>query len=228
MAKGSIRYLASFFFIASFLFTGLTAFAAPPDNFTATMVSSGMEMPMARMGTKSCVENPAMKGLVTISLADAKKTIMMNTVSKTYYEQPIQEREETPNVYDSDMVFDKKKVGTDTIDGHPCIKYDTTFYRKSKPEEKHKATLWEAQDLKDFNIQTEITVPPNPKYQGAGGKMIMKFKEIKLGAATASMFEVPPDYKKVNSVPEVMGGRGMGNMSEMMKNIPKGQRPPKP
>jgi hypothetical protein len=228
MEKRSIRYLVSFFFMASFLFTGLPVFAAPPDNFTATMVSSGMEMPMARMGAKSRVENPAMKGLVTISLADAKKTIMMNTAGKTYYEQPIQEREENPNVYDSDMVFDKKKVGTDTIDGHPCIKYDSTFYRKSKPEEKHKATLWEAQDLKDFNIQTEITVPPNPKYQGSGGKMIMKFKDIKLGAATASMFEVPKDYKKVNSMPEVMGAGGMGNMGEMMKNMPKGQRPPKP
>ena len=228
MASVSIRYLVSFSFMASILLTGLSVLAAPPDNFTATMVSSGMEMPMSRMGTKSRVENPGMKGLVTISLADAKKTIMMNTISKTYYEQPIQDREKTPNVYDPDVVFDKKKVGTDTIDGHPCIKYDSIFYRKSKPEEKHKATLWEAQDLKDFNIQTEITVPANPKYQGSGGKMVMKFKDIKLGAATASMFEVPRDYKKVNSVQEVMGAGGMGNIGEMMKNIPKGQRPPKP
>jgi hypothetical protein len=175
MAKVSIRYLVSFFFMASILLTGLSVIAAPLDNFTATMVSSGMEMPMAKMGTKSRVENPGMKGLVTISLADAKKTIMMNTVSKTYYEQPIQKQEKTPNVYDSDLVFDKKKVGTDTIDGHPCIKYDSIFYRKGKPEEKYKATLWEAQDLKDFNIQTEITVPANPKHQGSGGNSISNY-----------------------------------------------------
>ncbi|MDO9584964.1 MAG: hypothetical protein Q7I93_00600, partial [Syntrophales bacterium] len=136
--------------------------------------------------------------------------------------------EKTPNVYDPDVVFDKKKVGNDTIDGHLCIKYDSIFYRKSKPEEKHKATLWEAQDLKGFNIQTEITVPANQKYQGAGGKMVMKFKDVKLGAATASMFEVPRDYKKVNSVQEVMGAGSMGKIGEMMKNIRKGQRPPKP
>jgi hypothetical protein len=228
MTRVSIRYPASFFFMASILLTGLSVHAAPPDNFTATMVSSGMEMPMAKMGTKSRVQNPGIKGLVTISLTDAKKTVMMNTVSKTYYEQPIQGREKTPNVYDPDVVFDKKKVGTDTIDGHPCVKYDSVFYRKSKPEEKYKATLWEAQDLKDFNIQTEITVPANPKYQGSGGKMVMKFKDIKLGAATASMFEVPRDYKKVNSVQEVMGTGGMGNIGEMMKNIPKGLRLPKP
>ena len=106
MAKVSIRYLVSFFFMASILLTGLSVLAAPPDNFTATMVSSGMDMPMSKMGTKSRVENPGMKGFVTISLADAKKTIMMNTVSKTYYEQPIQDHEKTPNVYDSDVVFD--------------------------------------------------------------------------------------------------------------------------
>ena len=225
MAKARIRHLISFIFMAGILLTGSSVLAAPPDNFTATMVSSGMEMPMARMGTKSRVENPGMKGFVTISIADAKKTIMMNTVGKTYFEQPTQDREKGPDVYDPDMVFDKKKIGTETIDGHPCIKYDATFYRKSKPEEKHKAILWEAQDLKDFAIQTEITVPANPKYPGSGGKMVMKFKDIKLGGATASLFEVPRDYRKVNSVPEVMG---MGNIGDMMKNIPKGQRPPRP
>jgi hypothetical protein len=228
MAKVSIRYLVSFFFMATVLLTGLSVLAAPPDNFTATMVTSGMEMPMAKMGNKSRVENPAMRGLVTINLADAKKMIMLNTTGKTYYEQPTQDRQKAPDVYDSDVVFDKKKVGTDTIDGHPCVKYDSTFYRKSKPEEKFKATLWEAQDLKDFNIQTEMIVPENPKYPGSGGKVVMKFKDIKLGAATTSMFEVPRDYQKVNSMQEVMGAIGMGNMGEMMKNLPKGQRPPKP
>jgi hypothetical protein len=73
-----------------------------------------------------------------------------------------------------------------------------------------------------------MTVPENQKYQGSGGKMVMKFKDIKLGAATASMFEVPRDYKKVNNIQEVMGAGGIGNVGEMMKNIPKGQRPPKP
>jgi hypothetical protein len=225
MAKARIRSLASFLFMAGILLTGLSVHASPPDNFTATMVSAGMEMPMAKMGTKSRVENPPVKGLVTITVADAKKTIMMNTVDKTYYEQPTQERAKAPDVYDPDMVFDKKRIGTETIDGHPCIKYDATFYRKSKPEEKHKAILWDALDLNNFTIQTEITAAENPKYPGSGGKMVMKFRDIKLGAATASMFEVPRDYKKVNSVPEVMG---MGNIGEMMKNIPKGMRPPRP
>ncbi len=228
MSKVSIRFLVSVFVMGAILFTGSSVLSAPPDNFTATMVTSGMEMPMARMGNKSRVENPGMKDVVTISLGDAKKSIMMNTAAKTYFEQPIQDRENTPNAYDPDMVLEKKKVGAETIDGHPCIKYDAVFYRKSKPEEKYKATLWEAQDLKDFNIQTEMTLPPNPNYPGSGGKMVMKFKDVKLGAAKASMFEVPRDYTKVNSIPEVMGLGVMPNIEEMMKRMPKKQRPPRP
>lgn len=222
-----IKYGVLVFFMASIVLSSMVAFAAPPENFTATMVSQGMEMPMARMGSKSRVENAGMKGVITISLGDAKKTIMMNTTTKTYSEQSTQERDQAPTMYDPDVVFEKKKVGNETIDGHPCVKYDSVYYRKSKPDEKHKATIWEAKDLKDFPIQMEITVPANPNYPGSGGKMVMKYKDVKLGAATASMFEVPAGYKKVNSPQEVMGFGGMGNMEEMMKKIPKGQRPPK-
>lgn len=228
MKKNIVRYLVSLMLMTGMLSGGSSLLAAPPDNFTATMVTSGMEMPMAQMGAKNRVENPAMKGLVTIHLADMKKSIMLNTANRTYFEQPIAERGNAADPYDPEVVFDKKKVGTDTIDGHPCIKYDATFYRKSRPGEKFKATLWEAQDLKGFTIQTEMTVPANPQYPGSGGKMVMKFKDIRLGAAKASMFEVPGDYTKVNSMPELMGLGGMGNFEEMMKNIPKGQRPPKP
>lgn len=212
-------------FTVCLVLSGLEVFAAPPENFTATMVTQGMEMPMARMGTKSRVENAGMPGVITISLGDSKKTIMMNNTTKTYSEQIHQEKDQMPNMYDPDVVFDKKKVGNETIDGHPCVKYDSVYYRKSKPDEKHKATIWEAQDLKEFPIQMEITVPANPKYPGSGGKMLIKYKDVKLGAATASMFEVPAGYKKVNSPQEVMGFGGMGNMEEMMKKMPKGQRP---
>lgn len=222
-----VKNLLVFIFIISIVLGGLAAFAAPPDNFTATMVSQGMEMPMAKMGPKSRIENPGMKGIVTIALADAKKTIMINTTTKVYSEQITQERDQMPSMYDPDVVFEKKKVGNETIDGHPCVKYDSVYYRKSKPDEKHKAIIWEAQDLKEFPIQMEITVPANPKYPGSGGKMVMKYKDVKLGVATASMFEVPSGYKKVNNPQEVMGFGGMGNIEEMMKKMPKGQRPPR-
>lgn len=226
VTKGMV-YTVSVIVAMSLVLSSLSVDAAPPDNFTATMVTEGLEMPMAKMGNKSRVENAGMPGVVTISLGDAKKTIMMNINTKTYTEQAAQEQEQMPNMYDPDVVFEKKKIGTETIDGHPCVKYDAVYYRKSKPNEKHKVTLWEAQDLKEFPIQMEIAVPTGPKGTGSGGKMLIKYKNVKLGAATPSMFEVPSGYKKVNSPQEVMGFGGMGNIEEMMKKMPKGQRPPR-
>jgi hypothetical protein len=48
-------------------------------------------------------------------------------------------------------------------------------------------------------------------------------KGIKVGAATAAMFEVPKDYKKVGSMSEVMG-MGQGDMREMMKQMQKKEK----
>ncbi len=219
------KYIGLILFATTLIFGCTSSPPAPPDNFTAIMTTQGMEMPMARMGSKSRIENPLMNGIITITLGDTKKTIMMNTKNRTYYEQAQQVSEQMPNVYDSDVVFEKKKIGNEKIDDHPCVKYDAVYYRKSKPDEKHKATFWEAQDLKNFPIQTEIVTPINPNYPKSGGKIVIKYKDIKLGAATASMFEVPSDYKKVNSAQEVLGFGSLGDMGEMIKKMTKGQRP---
>jgi len=227
MSHAAHRTLLSFMAALCVLFTVLPLQAAPPDNFTAIMVTAGMEMPMARMGAKSRVENPAMKGLITVTLGDANKMIMLNSASRTYFEQPIQvqDQQDPPDIHAADMVVEKKKKGAGTIDGHPCIIYDAVMYRKSRPEERFKAVLWEAQDLNGFVIQTEFTLPANPKRPGREGKVVVTFREIQLGAATASMFEAPKDYKKVGSMTELMGFGGFGNMEEMMKRIPKGKKP---
>jgi hypothetical protein len=187
-----------------------------PDNYTATMVSQGQSMPMARMGTKSRMENMGQQGLVTISLPEAKKTIMMSTVNKTYAEQPAQDHK--PTMYDPDVVYEKKKVGSETVDGHPCVKYDVVFYRKSTPDRKTRGTVWEAQDLKNLHIRSEFTMSADAKYPGSGGKVVMELKDVKLGAAKASMFEAPQGYQRVNSAAEVMG---MGNVDDMMRQMKK-------
>jgi hypothetical protein len=201
-------------FLLGFCFLATGAQAAPPDNFTAKMVMEGMAMPMAKMGKKSRTENPMLPGIVTITLADEKKTIQMSTANKAYMETTQQER--TPSPMDPNIVVEKKKIGTEKIDGHPCIKYDTVFYRKDKPAEKHEAVIWEAEDLGGLPIRQEMAMPEMPK-GSKGGKMVVEFKEINVGAAKASMFEVPKDYKKVNSMPELMGG--MGPMLDQMKKM---------
>jgi hypothetical protein len=198
--------------------------STPPDNFTAKMVTMGMEMPMAKMGAKSRVENPMMHGVITITEAGSGKVIMMSTVNKTYVEQA--RKEEAPTVYDPDVVVEKTKTGSETIDGHPCVKYNMVMYKKEKSENKYQGRVWEATDLGGLAIRNEMVIPANR--QMGSGTMVMELKEVKLGAATDAMFVVPADYRKVESTMELMAGAGgypgMGDvqkMKEMMKNMHK-------
>ena len=166
-------------FLGFALFMADIVSPAPPDNYTAQMSMGGMTMPMARMGDKTRIENPMMQGLVTITYKAEKKTIMLSVPNKAYLEQPFQER--TPNLQDADVVAEKKKIGSEKMDGHPCTKYDVVFYRKEKPEEKFKAVIWEAEDLGGLPIRQEIDSPEArrgsaPGKVGGPGKMVIEIK----------------------------------------------------
>jgi len=211
-SKSTATWSTLFLCLCLGLFAG-SVFAGPPDNYTATLVMEGMSMPIAKMGDKMRSENPMMQGMVSLHLEKAQKTIMMSSATKTYMEQP-QGSRETPSIDDPRVVVEKKQIGSETIDGHPCTKYDAVFYMKENPSEKYKAILWEAQDLGGLVIRNETTLPPGKMGPGER-KVATELKNIKLGAATASMFEVPKDYRKVNNMIEMMGG--MEKMQEMFK-----------
>lgn len=214
-----------------FLFMASMAPAAPPDNFTAKMTVMGMSMPMAKMGHKTRIENMVIGGLVTITQMDVRKSVTMNTKNKTYFESPIKE-ENVPSLYDPKVVIERKKIGSETIDGHPCIKSDAVIYMKDKPQDKFHAVLWEAQDLGGLPIRNEMAMPEG-KTKGPGPtKIVSEMKDIKVGAATSAMFEVPKDFKKVGSMNEVMGlgqSGDMKGMQEIMKQMQKTKniKPPK-
>jgi hypothetical protein len=197
-----------------------SAWAGQPDNFTAKMVMGEISMPFAKMGNKIRIENPMMEGMVTISLKDAQKVITYSTQTKTYAEQ--EEADRMPSMDDPRVIVDKKKIGKEKIDNHPCIKYDAVIYLKDKPDEKYKAVLWEAEDLKGLVIRQEVTLPPGKRGRGEKEKAVSELKDVKLGAANAAMFEIPKGYRKVDNMMEVMGGPGgmekqMQQMDERMK-----------
>jgi len=203
-------------FICFWIIPGSVA-AGPPDNYTATLVMEGMSMPIARMGDKMRSENPMLQGMVSLHLMDAQKNIMMSSANKTYMEQPLDSKA-APSLDDPRVVVEKKQIGSETIDGHPCTKYDSVFYLKDNPSEKYKAVIWEAKDLGGLIIRNETTLPPGKMGTGEQ-KVATELKDVKPGAAKASMFEVPKDYRKVNNMMEMMGG--MDKMNEMFKQQPK-------
>ncbi|KJR41166.1 hypothetical protein MCHI_002936 [Candidatus Magnetoovum chiemensis] len=196
----------------------------PPDNFTATMITGALSMPMAKMGNNMRFENPAMKGIVNISLPDEKKVLMLSDITKKYFEMPIDDNKKKISIYDKDVEIEKKKLAEETIDGHPCVKYDAAFYKKDTPSEKHNAIIWEATDLNGFVIKSEMQMPKNMQKSGVD-KITTEVKDIKLGAATASMFQIPADYKKAANMMELMGinkmvGAGSSTGSTGKTNAP--------
>jgi hypothetical protein len=188
-------------------------FAGGPDNYTADLVMEGMSMSIAKMGSKTRSENPMMQGMVSLHFMDDQKMIMLSPANKTYMEQP-SDSKQAPSPDDPRVVVEKKQIGSETIDGHPCIKYDSVFYLKDNPSEKYKAILWEAKDLGGLIIRNETTLPPG-KMGAAERRILTELKDVKIGAAKASMFEVPKDYRKVDNMMEMMGG--MDKMKEMFK-----------
>lgn len=98
-----------------------------------------------------------------------------------------------------------KELGKDTVDGHPCVKYEVTTTNADGSTEQ--LTAWKATDLKDFIIQT-VSVED-------GETTTMKFADIKFEKPPASLFELPADYKKYDSMQQMM----MGAMHQMMQNM---------
>ncbi|MBF0516585.1 MAG: hypothetical protein HQK97_05625 [Nitrospirae bacterium] len=198
--------------VIALMFTALicaTASAAPPDNYTGKMVIVGMgiSIDFARMGDKMRTESPAIKGLANISMLATRKSLSLYIPNKLYFEHTA-DAQEGPSLYGSNVVFEKKKLAEETVDGHPCVKNEAVYYSKDKPEDKRNAVIWEASDLGGLIIRYEIKMdtkkPAMPGNNGQG--VVTEIKDIKVGAATPSMFEVPKDFKKVATMQELMAG----------------------
>ncbi|MBF0338213.1 MAG: hypothetical protein HQL05_10310 [Nitrospirae bacterium] len=176
--------------------------ATPPDNYTAKMTLGGRSMTVAYMDNKMRAENPLIKGIVFISLPDAKKSITISNDTRTYIEQPL--RQETPSPADKNAKVEKEKVDTETVNDHLCTKYNVTFYLKDKPKVKYSGVIWEADDLGGLIIRYEIK-PAESKRKGKPSVVRMELEDIKVGAADKAMFEVPKTYRRVSSMHDLIG-----------------------
>jgi outer membrane lipoprotein-sorting protein len=91
-----------------------------------------------------------------------------------------------------------KKVGTETVDGHPCDVYE---YEETVDRGPQKEKFWLAKDMKDFPV----------RYQAQTGdtKITTTNSDVDLGASVPDSMMTPPDSVKFR------------DMSEMMKGMPR-------
>jgi hypothetical protein len=88
------------------------------------------------------------------------------------------------------------------VDGHACVKNNVVVTDKDGTI--HESTVWNATDLKNFPVKIEQTVQ--------GNATTMTFKNVSFAKPGASVFDPPADFKKYDSLQQMM-------QQEMMKRM---------
>jgi outer membrane lipoprotein-sorting protein len=189
------------------------AFAQAPQPFSADF-SAASANGSVNMKGKFYVSSPKLRvemadpgqhqggpfgGKMTMIIdTDAKMTYMLMTEQKMYMEfpqdakSPMAQNTLRPQDFKADPCAGRegvtcKKVGTETVNGRSCDKWEATGKNGEKD------TFWIDQKL-HFPIKSQL----------AGG-MTMQFTNIKEGAQDAALFKVPADFTKFD--PAAMGRR---------------------
>jgi hypothetical protein len=150
-----------------------------------------MEMDLTKMfqasGGKDASQSP-MSRMTMLNRGDKKTgyTLYPN-VQKYMVHTDTEEHGEKPKV-------EKTKVGSETIDGHPCDKYKVVItYKSEKPQE---GFIWNARDLGGMTIKSEV--------ENKDFKMTTELKNIVLKSSPASVFEIPQGYVESKNFMEIM------------------------
>jgi len=140
------------------------------------------------------MENEMAGGSYTIVRRDLKKVWMVMPPSKSYMEMDEGKKEDA--AIPEDKVkgeVSRKVIGSETIDGHPCTKYEVTVKVNDKTMNTYQ---WMATDI-NFPVKTAAV----------DGSWSMEYKDIKLGSQPDSLFELPAGYQKM-SMPSMPAGVG--------------------
>ncbi|GEM_PF-6638092 len=119
-------------------------------------------------------QNTPMGKMVSIMLTEKGVTLLLNPMTKTYMEMPSQSSEEM-GVVDTEQKAKMKKIGTDTVEGIKCTKYEM---------EGGKGTVCLAEGA-DIALKIEMD-----------GGMSIYLQNIKPGQQDATLFQVPEGYSK--------------------------------
>jgi hypothetical protein len=145
--------------------------------------------------------------LSVIYRSDLKKTFMINTDQKAYTETQLDEKEMAGAIRSMASVTNRKEksLGEDTVSGYRCSVKEI-----------------EAQiEVMGIKRTTHSTVCLSPKFDmplrsRSDAGQITELQNIQEARPAAALFDVPPDFKRV------------ANMMELMGDLrPAGRRPPK-
>jgi outer membrane lipoprotein-sorting protein len=174
----------------------LSASLAPAAEFSAKMVTKagGREIlgKIYIKGDKARNEvQMAGSPGIQIMRPDKKVLWVVMPQQKAYMEMQFTKEHEQKMLKISEQAKAKmKKVGTETVNGYECDKFETTVAHKGKSQ---KQNIWIAKNL---------GIPI--KMVAEDGSFAMEYKDIKPEKLDDSLFEPPPGYRKMK-IPVPMG-----------------------
>jgi hypothetical protein len=197
--------------------------ADAPTQYSADLVVSRkvgtpVNMRVYIDGNKRRTEQAANGGTIVILRGDLGKRYILNTAAKTYMEMSLD-----PRMLESTADWSKRlgivheKVGTEDINGETCVKYrfsaDPSKTQNGKgpqqlmPRAQGSVTgfIWVGQST-HMLLKSENPVST------------AEWKNVKLGAPDASLFELPADYTKQETPREVWGQKPSGEKSDTEKS----------
>lgn len=166
-----------------------------PQEFSAKMITKTGKQKVAMkiyMKPDKYRTDNDMAGSSTIIRKDLNKVWMIMKNQKSYMEMPEIKGDET-QLAEAKIKGEvsRKKIGSETIDGHPATKYEISA--KADGNES-KVYQWWATDI-NFPIKTEAS----------DGSWITEYRDINTGSQPDSLFEIPSGYKKI-TIPGMPAG----------------------
>jgi hypothetical protein len=167
----------------------LAAGLAQAAEFTATLVTKagGKEIPGKVYVKDNKMRNEVeVAGMASVHILrpDKKVVWIIMPQQKAYMEMPFnKEAQQKLLPLTEEQKAKMKKVGTETVNGYACDKYETSLSHQGKAMQ---VFTWLATDL---NLPIKI--------MSADGAFAMEYQDIKPGAVADTMFEVPQGYQKM-------------------------------
>jgi len=176
--------------LAILLVGALAAAAAEVPELSAEMVTSRGDQVMQTMklflsGEKTRTETPMMGGMIIIMRRDKKLTWTLYTQKKVYMEAPLDPKMATTDPANPPGLIKKEELGKEEIQGYTCTKYRITIKHAMAPEPM--TTLMWIADKLGFPLRTEMM------------GMVTEYRNLKVGAQPAELFELPAGYTKTDN-----------------------------
>ncbi len=130
--------------------------------------------------------------LVVIAQPDKNVAYLVYPGAQAYAQSQLPVAKSTNQPVDSKVKT--TELGTETVDGHPCVKNQVIVTGEEGTAQKF--TVWNAANLKQFPVKIVETENGRP--------VTMLFKDINLSKPAPGLFQPPPDYSGYRDVSVMM------------------------